>query len=209
MKTITAIEQQKKNNKRCNIYLDGQFFCGMQLETVMKARLKEGMTVSESEIASVQLASEKAVALDTALVYLTASSKTTKQIRDYLKKKGYTYLVIDSVVEKLKEYKYLDDEEYARTYSELYGNSRGARKIRQDLQLKGVSRDICDKTVAEIGDQTDAAFTILSKYLKNKEIDVKTVQKAYRHLLSRGFSYDDARNALGRFKDIEQFDEDN
>ena len=36
MKIITEITPQVKNPKRCSIFLDGEFFCGMALETVMK-----------------------------------------------------------------------------------------------------------------------------------------------------------------------------
>ena len=39
MKTITDIKPQTKNNKRVSIYLDGAYYCGMELFTVMKYRL--------------------------------------------------------------------------------------------------------------------------------------------------------------------------
>ena len=46
MKTITALKEQSKNKKRVNVYLDGQFYIGLDLLTVMKLRLKEGLIVA-------------------------------------------------------------------------------------------------------------------------------------------------------------------
>jgi len=46
MAEITAITPQKKDKTRCNIEVDGRFYCGMKLETVMQNRLKAGMSVT-------------------------------------------------------------------------------------------------------------------------------------------------------------------
>lgn len=39
---ITGISPQKKDKLRCNIEVDGKFYCGMKLETVIVNRLKAG-----------------------------------------------------------------------------------------------------------------------------------------------------------------------
>ena len=38
MAEITGITPQIKDKERCNIEVDGRFFCGMKLETSSKAR---------------------------------------------------------------------------------------------------------------------------------------------------------------------------
>ena len=45
MNEITAITPQVKDKTRCNIYIDGRFYCGMSLETTIKNRLKVGQIV--------------------------------------------------------------------------------------------------------------------------------------------------------------------
>lgn len=42
MNKITDIKPQVKTPTRCNIYLDNVFYCGLELETVMRYRLKIG-----------------------------------------------------------------------------------------------------------------------------------------------------------------------
>ena len=86
---ITAITPQVKDKKRCNIYIDGRFYCGLTLESTIKNRLKVGQEISLETLAEIQLESEKNTALDKALTHLSATRKTEKQIRDFLAGKGY------------------------------------------------------------------------------------------------------------------------
>ena len=122
MKTITAIIAQKKDAKRCNIYLDGAYFCGMELITVISNRLKVGMQIEESALENMQAESETQRATDKAFNYIGGSLKTEKQLRTYLSGKGYMPAVVDNVVEKIKGYGYIDDKEYAAAYVESYSN---------------------------------------------------------------------------------------
>ena len=193
---ITAITPQKHDAARCNIEVDGRFFCGMQLLTVMEHRLKVGSIVTEEELSQLQLAGERQTALDKALTHIAASMKTERDIRDFLRRKGYLQDVADYVVGKMKGYGYLDDEAYARAYAESAGKRKGGRLIRMELKRKGVSDQAISAALSEGVDEGAAAKAALEKYLRGKKPDEKTLRKAYAHLMSRGFDYDTARSAL-------------
>ena len=47
MSEITEISPQVKDKNRCNIYVDGSFYCGMKLETAVRSRLKVGQHVEK------------------------------------------------------------------------------------------------------------------------------------------------------------------
>jgi len=196
MAEITAITPQKKDKSRCNIELDGRFFCGMKLETVMKNRLKVGMMTDAETLAKLQLESEKLTALDKALTHITVSMKTEKDVRDYLAKKGYLPEVLDFVAEKMKEYGYLDDAVYAKSYAESVSKKKGKRLIASELKRKGVSDEIIEETLSGIGDESESAKAHLEKYLRGKPRDRATLSKAYRHLLSKGYDYDTVKSVL-------------
>lgn len=193
---ITAITPQKHDAARCNIEVDGRFFCGMQLLTVMEHRLKVGSIVTEEELSQLQLAGERQTALDKALTHIAASMKTERDIRDFLRRKGYLQDVADYVVGKMKGYGYLDDEAYARAYAESAGKRKGGRLIRMELKRKGVSDQAIAAALSEGADEGAAAKAALEKYLRGKKLDEKTLRKAYAHLMSKGFDYDTVRSAL-------------
>ena len=139
MSEITAITPQVKDKTRCNIFVDGRFYCGLTLEAAVKNSLKAGQTIDPDRLGEIQLESERSTALDKALHFIAASQKTERQIREYLAGKGYLAAVSDYVLEKMSEYGFLDDRQYAENYAALAVKKKGARLIRAELREKGVS----------------------------------------------------------------------
>lgn len=204
MSEITGILPQKKDAARCNIYLDGRFYCGMKLEVVMKNRLKVGQNVELSELDALQLESEKLAALDKAMNHLSSSMKTRRQVADYLKSKGYVEAVVAYVLEKLEGYGFVDDGEYARQYTASAGKSKGRRLIALELQKKGVSADEAKAAVENMQGEEQTALRILQKYMRGKIADKETLYKAFRYLIGKGFEYDTAKSALAAWGDVDE-----
>ena len=201
MAEITAITPQKKDKTRCNIEVDGRFYCGMKLDTVLANGLKAGTSVDTNELSRLQLESEKLTALDKALKHISVSMKTEKEIRTFLKKKGYLEDVTAYVLEKMKDYGYVDDEAYAASYVESASKRKGSRLIQLELKQKGVDGQVVDAALSSLEDETEAAKRCLEKYMRGKEVSEATLQKAYRNLLSKGFDYDTCKQAIKSLKD--------
>lgn len=210
MPTITDIQIQKRNKSRANIYLDGEFAFALEMLTVMKLGLKIGKDVDVDTIKTAVFDSETSVAFGKAVDYLARAMKTTKQVRDYLTKKGYSDNVTNCVIEKLQGYKYLDDQAYARMYVEQSKTHKGERRIKQELLNKGISHnDVDDQVQVDADDQLTSATSLAQKYLKNKQRDIKTMQKLQRFLLYRGFDFDVVNTVIRTFKtdDSNDFDD--
>ncbi len=196
MPEITDIAPQVKDKDRCSVYVDGRFYCGLKLETAVKHRLKVGDQIELSKLDEIQLENEKSQALDKAMTHLTHSMKTEKDIRDFLKKKGYVEAVADYAAEKLKEYGFLDDEEYCRQYAASAGKTKGPRLIAYELKRRGAREESIQAALSELSGEAEAAAAALKKYMRGKEFTKENLSKAYRHLMSRGFDYDTAKEAL-------------
>ncbi len=203
---ITAITPQVKDKTRCNIYVDGRFCCGLTLETVVKNRLKVGQIVTQEQLEEMQLESEKHTALDKALHFLSATRKTEREIRTYLTKKGYLPAVIEYVIEKLREYGFINDREYAEAYTESAAKRKGGRLIRMELKNKGLSDEAIDGALSELDSEQEleTAKRILEKYMRGKTTDKATLQKAYRYLMSKGFDYEVAKAAIDAYGDADE-----
>lgn len=206
MAEITGITPQIKDKTRCNIEVDGRFYCGMKLETVMKNRLKVGVPIDGDELSRLQLESEKTTALDKALTHISSSMKTERQVRDFLRKKGYLSDVCDYVVEKMREYAFLNDGEYARAYAESAGKKKGRRLIALELRRKGIDEETIENAVSSLSGEKESAFAQLKKYLRGKPIDRKTLSKGYAYLIGKGYDYETAKSALSEFGDTEDED---
>ena len=201
MPKITDMQIQKSNKTRANLYIDGQFAFGVEMLTVMKLGLKIGQEVTEQKLQEAIFDSEKSVAFEKAMDYLSRGMKTKKQMTDYLFKKGYVPQVVYYVVDKLIDYKYVDDDTYARLYVEHNSSNKGNRRLSQELQQKGIARDQAEQ-FANIpkAEQEENAAALAAKYMRNKTNDVKTLQKLQRYLLSRGYDYDTVNGIIRAYK---------
>ncbi len=201
MPKITDMQIQKNNKPRANVYIDGEFAFGLEMLTVMKLGLKIGREVSEEQLAQAVFDSEKSVAFERAVNYLSRCMKTCKQMREYLTGKGYSPDVVSNVVDRLKELKYLDDETYARLYVEQNSQSKGEYRLKQELSVKGISKALIDKYCVQDGERSvNAAAQLAVKYMKGKPSDVKTLQKLQRYLISRGYGFDTVNQVIHNFK---------
>lgn len=201
MNEITDITPQVKDKRRCNIYVDGRFCCGLTLEATMKYRLKVGQIVTPERLSEIQLESEKNTAFDKALTHLSATQKTEKQVRDFLVKKGYLPAVIEYVIEKLRSYNFLNDGAYAESYVGFAAKKKGGRLIRMELRGKGIDENEIDAALDTLDEEQEiqTASAVLEKYMRNKTCDKETLQKAYRYLMGKGFDYEIIRTALRQY----------
>lgn len=202
MQTITQISAQQKNKERANIYIDGEFYVGVSLETVLKLRLKVGDAVDSERLSEIVAEAERADAMQKATDYALKTLKTKRQVKDYLLKKGYSEETVWQTVDKLKEYGYIDDKEYSKRFIESTSKTQGRRLIEYKLMMKGVKKDdIAFAYETAETDDRENARRLAEKYLRNKEITKENVLKTYKYLIGRGFSYEQADYAVARFKE--------
>lgn len=195
MGTLTAVEPQKKKKTRVNLYVDGRFYCGLELVTFARSRLKPGDEVDEDELLKLITESETGTAFEKAVALVSRRRRTKSEIRQHLKEKGYPAPVIASVLEKLIEYRYVDDAEFCRSYIRDYGQRLGVRSIKQALKKHGVPDSVIEDVLDESEvDEASAAKKTAEKFVRTHKNTDKI--KLTRHLFSKGFSYDIIKEAV-------------
>lgn len=204
-----VITQIKKigRGERYSIFIDGVFNCILEAEIIVKNRLKSGMEIIDERLVEIKLENGNISCFERALSTLERGAKTEKQIRDYLLSKGFLEKSVESAILKLKEYGYVDDEAYAENYIKTYSRSKGKNRLKKELLLKGISSNIINYKLDEPFDEEEEyknCETICQKYLKGKEKNLKTKQKAFNHLLNKGFGFDVVKNVVGKcFLEVE------
>lgn len=184
---ITEIKKQTKNNNRFNIYLDGQYYCGLNAETIVKNGIKTGMEIEKEAIDNFQLESEKTTALEKLVNYMGSRLRTEKQLFDYLQSKGYAKVTCDYCMEKLKEYNFINDNHYVAAYVETNKKKKGKKLLQMELKQKGIADELLNLSFDEYENDLETIKALAYKYLKTKELSKQNFEKAYRHLMSKGF----------------------
>ncbi len=141
---IISIEKQKKEN-RFNLFVEGEFYSGLNLDQVVKYNLKNGLDLNKEKIDEIVLESESFYAFNKVLKYISKSMKTEHDLMLYLKKKSFSDDVINATIEKLKNYNYINDELYVKSYIETYKNKFGQNKLKQNLKNKNIDEELIEK----------------------------------------------------------------
>ena len=74
----------------------------------------------------------------------------------------------------------------------------GPGRVRQELQHRGVPRELWDDALARMSDPEEAIDRFLTAKLRGKTPDRATLQRLSAALQRRGFSWQDIRPALAR-----------
>ena len=124
-----------------------------------------------------------------------------KEIREKLGR-NYVSATVDAVIEKLKKLKLIDDEKFAKEWSEYrLRNNKSRNFIMRELNKKGIPRETASEilnsfSVNESELAYDAVKSRLQRYKKLEPMKAKS--KIFRFLAGRGFSYDTIESVMGK-----------
>ena len=136
--------------------------------------------------------------MNRAVKLLAAKPRSVLELRERLLEKLWTNEeIVDAVLEKLKEYKYLDDQQYARdlAVSKLRQKPQGKRRLKQSLSQKKLDKEIVDQAIVSAFEKLPEDELIdkaIEKRLrlKGKPETREDLKKFYDHLLRQGFAFD-------------------
>jgi regulatory protein len=109
---ITALEIQKRDRGRVNVFLDDEF--AFSLSLIEAAKLRKGQTLTEAEISVLRGEDALSKGVDSAVRFLAHRPRSIQEVRRNLARKGLPPTVLEAVIERLVAMGYLDDIAFAR-----------------------------------------------------------------------------------------------
>lgn len=201
MGIVTKIEYQK-NKTRVNIYVDGEFFCGLNSEVLFSNQIKVGSEVDEQRLKALIFESEVKKGVSYVFGLLAKKPYAEREIRTKLYQKSYSSEAAQKIIETIKEYKLIDDSDYAKTYVDS-NKTKSKREIEFNLSQKGIDKHIIQNAVNDIENDDEMAKidTITAKYMKNKPKTGENLQKLFRYLQGKGFEFELIKNKISKLKE--------
>ena len=133
-----------------------------------------------------------------AMNLLLHNDRTEKELRDRLKRAGFSEMAEEEAVAYVRSFHYIDDARYAKRFVELYQNRKSKKQLMLDLSRRGVSdTDIQDA----FSEEWQGDLQALQAALKKKTQDISKLtyeekQKVAASLYRKGFSMPDICKAL-------------
>jgi len=135
---------------------------------------------------------------DRAIKLISAKSRSVAELRErLLANRAANKADVETVIERLKEYGYLNDERFAFSYASLKVKQRpiGKRRLERDLKFKKVDSSVAEKALELVYAETSEEVLIdraIEKRTRTKgrpknRLEAKSL---FDHLLRQGFPFD-------------------
>lgn len=200
MPTITKISEQKRRENRRNVYLDGRFAFGCNLNVVAKFKLREGMNLTPEQVRAIEEGEVRQECFDKALEYLGLRLHSRAELAKKLTRREYGQTIISGVLDELARLGYIDDERFARTkaLSAAEHKKHGRRRAMVELLKSGVTGDVARRALDQVYDAQDTlavARQLAEKQAPRlKRLDPQVARRRLVGMLQRrGFDYQEIR----------------
>jgi regulatory protein len=201
---ITAIEPQKHNLERVNVYVDGAFRLALAQELVYRRGLARGDDVTEAKLEELEREDRSWKARDSALNLLSYRARTATELERRLREKGFEPEVVEGCVAELVERGLVDDSAFAESFvrDRVRFKPRGSRRLVQELRAKGVDAETATEAIAEVLRSEEVSVLELAREVVAKwarragEEPERARRRLYGHLARRGFGGETVRQIM-------------
>ncbi len=196
----------KYSDNYIKIELDTGESLSLTLEVYNMYSLQKGKTIDSELYLQLKDESLKLNCKLKALNYLAIRSRSYREMRIYLTKKGFPGDIIDEILKRFKSEGYIDDYDFAVRFINSRKKSKiiGENALKRDLFKKGVSRDIIKKAIRETGADKidpDEVYGLAVKKIKSLENKKNKLSKLLYFLRQKGFMEDQVRLIIDRLSE--------
>lgn len=189
-------------------------FANQKVKILLKMWRKRLQIKDEKERIIKDYKKSKERTMNRAVRLLAAKPRSVKELRERLLEKEWTNAaIVDEVLKKLEEYKYLDDGQFAKDFaaSKLRQKPLGKRRLRQSLAQRKLGKETVAEAIENVYEKMPEDEIIdraIAKRLrlKGKPETREDTKKFYDYLLRQGFSYD---LVSAKMREIARFEEEN
>lgn len=211
MPIIEKIESVKRNPSKAKLVFEENSYV-VDLDTIAYFACYEGKEIDENELEEILKHSLQRDLQERTINYISYSPRTEFQVRQYIKKYlrkiGILDLnidyeeIINKVIKKLKEYKYLNDEEYAKLFvkSRLENKPKSRYFLLSELMSKGIQKDLANEVLDSLlPDSFEILKKVYEKKFKNEPLTFED-KKKITYLQRKGFLWDDISTLVNSFE---------
>lgn len=202
---ITAVEPRRKGLSA--LYIDGVFAMKLDTEVLIASRFDVGREITDEELHDCIGASDSKRCKDKALWLISFRDHSRRELIDKLRR-DYSEECCEKAVGRLEELGLVDDERFARRYTEDLINLKhlSERGVRQKLREKGIDRELIDEVLGEFDvDEEEQIRTIIEKKYARSLSDEKGRRRCVNALARLGFGFSDIKSVLSEYTDTEEY----
>lgn len=166
------------------------------------AEIYEGMDVDPHEIKELVRLAERETVRTKATELLGTSTMSVHQLKEKLRKRGYSERLIKDAIRFCKEYDLVDDKRFAKIARRtLLFKNKSRRSIASYMKKAGISDRLIERNIEKITDRRERRNLRIQMekhypLCANKKSPEKSL---LQYLIGRGFTYDMATERVKKY----------
>ncbi len=197
MLKIKKAQRLKRKPSKVKVDFDEQKNT-ISFDTYATFGLYEGKELTEDELQEILHHDLHSDLQEKVVNYASYSPRTELQIRRYIRKRLKDYEIDaqkleDEIIEKLKEFKYIDDIEYAKLFvrSRIKSRPKSRYFLFMELCEKGIEKALANEVLDSLmPDSFEMLKKVFEKKYKDDSISFED-KKKIAYLQRKGFGWDD------------------
>jgi regulatory protein len=196
---VTALERNARRRSRLDVFVDGIIACDISRATAAKRGLRIGSDLRDGGIEALVAEDRSREATETVAAMLARRPRSEREVRRRLEQRKLQPDIVEATVARFREARLLDDEAYARSFTEARDrvSPRGKRLLVQELRTAGVALETATQAVSDVSD-AEAAFRVAAGRMRSLQgLDEAKFRARLGSLLQRrGFGWDVVRGTV-------------
>ncbi len=207
------ITAKQGNGTKIHIHINGEYLLTVDEDFWFSSGYVSGDDIDDGGLAAFKEAASSRLAFNSAMFSLDLRDHSEREIRNKLSRK-YDDDAVDSAVEKLLDYGYINDHRYAENFArELFERKKyGKNRVKTELYKRGIASSIINEVLESYEEENDVdnvqtIVDIIQKKYYNKMNDEKSRQKVFSALVRLGYGFSDIRDAMSEFSSDEFYED--
>ena len=201
---MKILKYKKVSKNKYKIFLDNDSNITLYEDVIINNNLLIKKEVSSEELFNIEKENNNISTYEIALNYIEIKMRSTKEIKDYLKKKNIDSKLIDIAVNKLIKNGYLNDYLYAKAFvnDEFNLTNKGPLKIKKDLKKHDIKDDVINELISNIDykDILNKLDKLINKMLKIKKGGANSIKiKILNYFINLGYEKGMILDALDNY----------
>ena len=202
---ITSLKQTSPS--RVTVCLDDGSEVKSTLSAVTELRLFTGKELDEKALEELGRESRRALGREKALELVSQRQMSAKELTRKLRDKGFDEETADYCTDWISARGFLDEERYAAAIVRHYAaKGYGEGRVRQELTRRGIPRELWEDALGQMPEDSTKLDRLIASRLKDPD-DRDEVRKLSASLFRRGYSAEEIRGALERFRAACEYEE--
>jgi len=200
---ITKLARSEKNPEVFYAEFENGERLRVNVALIADYSLYTGRELDGDEYGALAASAGEASAKARALRILGKRNMSRREITERLLQKGESGETAEKTADWLQNIGAVNDAEYASLIVRHYiSRGYGRMRVQDELYRRGIGRELWEDALTELPEADDRAYTLLVNKLGGKTPDPASLKRASDALYRRGFTWDEIKSAVERYKDF-------